>query len=126
MSCSSKRNRLVGSCINTLVSSTNNLLGGWRRDAGPGLPARADVRETRVSGVGRILRSTMGLLFEETRQARERRPADLMLDRGLREHKRLYERSADRGTDCGSQWTDRIASACNPTARQSDCTKAST
>jgi hypothetical protein len=30
MSCSSKRNKHMGSCSKTLVSSTNNLLGPWR------------------------------------------------------------------------------------------------
>src|SRR4029453_8373850 len=63
MSCSSNRKRLLGSWIRTFVSSTNSLAGSWRRVAGPNFPAGlADLRATRVSGVGRVLRSTMGLL----------------------------------------------------------------
>src|SRR5437773_7072182 len=63
MSCSSNRKRLVGSCIRTLVSSTNSLLAGTRRVAGPDLAeGLADLRITRVNGAGRILRSTMSLL----------------------------------------------------------------
>src|SRR4029079_15332797 len=58
MSCSSKRNRLVGSCISTFVSRTNNFVVG-------GGPVRAGLRGGRkcsVEGGGRSLRSTMGLL----------------------------------------------------------------
>src|SRR5678815_3486291 len=58
MSCSSKRNRLVGSCISTFVSRTNSFV------VGDG-PVRAGLREgskCRVEGAGRSLRSTMGLL----------------------------------------------------------------
>src|SRR6478752_4841868 len=45
MSCSSKRNRLVGSCISTLVSSTKSL-------AGPVL--------ARLTGLARLLLSSLG------------------------------------------------------------------
>src|SRR5690349_2137897 len=58
MSCSSKRNRLVGSCISTFVSRTNSFV------VGDG-PVRAGLREgskCSVEGAGRSLRSTMGLL----------------------------------------------------------------
>src|SRR5262245_19682039 len=57
MSCSSKRNRLVGSCISTLVSSTNSLLA----DAWPVLAGLREGRRCSVDGAGRSLRSTMGL-----------------------------------------------------------------
>src|SRR6185503_1900014 len=63
MSCSSKRKRLVGSCINTLVSSTKSFWARPMRGVAPGLPAGlTDLRATRVKGAGRILRSTMSLL----------------------------------------------------------------
>src|SRR5204862_7562245 len=58
MSCSSKRKRLVGSCISTFVSRTNSFVEG---DG----PVRAGLREgskCSVEGAGRSLRSTMGLL----------------------------------------------------------------
>src|SRR5262249_19213945 len=63
MSCSSKRKRLVGSCINTLVSSTKSFWAVARRGVGPALTAGlTGLRATRVKGAGRVLRSTMSLL----------------------------------------------------------------
>src|SRR5574340_642107 len=63
MSCSSNRNRLVGSCISTLVSRTKS----FEDCEGP---MRAGLREGRrwsFDGTGRSLRSTMGLLEESRR-----------------------------------------------------------
>src|SRR5262245_14534716 len=63
MSCSSNRNRLVGSCISTFVSSTNR-----RGVVGLVLPAvllawaaLREAREMSWDGAGRSLRSTMVL-----------------------------------------------------------------
>src|SRR5512143_2991900 len=58
MSCSSNRNRLVGSWRRTLVSRTNSF-EAWEP---PGLAGLRDGRRCRVDGAGRSLRSTMGLL----------------------------------------------------------------
>src|SRR3982751_6099860 len=80
MSCSSNRNRLVGSCIRTLVSRTKSLLAGTRRGAAPDFADLADLRGTRVKGAGRILRSTMSLLEDvdwDKRSAPNRLPSML-------------------------------------------------
>src|SRR5882672_7749001 len=61
MSCSSNRNRLVGSCIKTLVSSTNSLVAV----DGPDFAGLREGRRCSVDGAGRSLRSTMGLQRRE-------------------------------------------------------------
>src|SRR4030095_16908796 len=105
MSCSSNRKRLVGSCIRTFVSSTNSLAGSWGRVAGPNWPAGlADLRATRVSGVGRVLRSTMGLLGTWRRLWRKGHghpsPA-------LSRTQALVAESLARRTGCGAHQTAR-------------------
>src|SRR5512143_1867568 len=106
MSCSSNRKRLVGSCISTFVSSTNSLAGSWRRVAEPGLPVgRSDLRETRVRGAGRVLRSTMGLLGALAGGGEEVRLAAIVTP-CRRRTQALVRRLRGRATGCGVQATD--------------------
>src|SRR6187402_2908354 len=100
MSCSSNRNRLVGSCISTLVSRTKSLLAMRRRVAGPGRAGLADLRATRVRGAGRVLRSTMGLLGGVACSVVGRADAAVMLARALGEHKHWYPGHRPTGTGC--------------------------
>src|SRR6476646_7628188 len=101
MSCSSKRNRLVGSCISTFVSRTNSFV------VGDG-PVRAGLREgskCRVEGAGRSLRSTMGLLEDSVGSRRYRGRFESTVGRITREVQGVATKGAVHRTFCGANGT---------------------